>query len=336
MIRVSMLIWSSSMRFFAHIPIYLSIIRYVFNCFIVFPGHIFSLIASSCKINSDIFQSFVRELPTNISMARKLVGGNRDNFDKYKCCPSCFSIYPWKGTSNLQELCTHVEFPDHPQHWNRKVCGEQLMKPIRTPTQNLLCYPRLIYCYKSVVQSLKEFLIRPNFIEKCELWRRRHREGVYTDVYDGRVWKDFLEYQGKPFRSLPFNFGLHLNVDWFQPFKHTQHAEGAIYLTIFNLPREERYLQENTILLGIIPGPKEPTKVINSFLQPFIKELLSLWRGVVMSTAQGLQVLVRAAILCCGCDVPAARKVCGFKSCSAYMGCSKCLAISNSSVWRKS
>ena len=65
--------------------------------------------------------------------------------------------------------------------------------------------------------------------------------------------------------------------------------------------------------------------MINSFLQPFIKELLSLWRGVVMSTAQGLQVLVRAAILCCGCDVPAARKVCGFKSCSAYMGCSKCL-----------
>ena len=171
-----------------------------------FLATFFSLIASSCKINSDIFQSFVRELPTNIYMARKLVGGNRDNFDKYKCCPSCFSIYPWKGTSNLQELCTHVEFSDHPQHWNRKVCGEQLMKPIRNPTQNLLYYPRLIYCYKSVVQSLKEFLLCPNFIEKCELWQRRHREGVYTDVYDGRVWKDFFRISRKtiPLTAIQF------------------------------------------------------------------------------------------------------------------------------------
>lgn len=48
----------------------------------------------------------------------------------------------------------------------------------------------------------------------------------------------------------------------------TQHAEGAIHLTILNLPREERYLQEDTVLLGIILGLKEPTKLINCLL-PF-------------------------------------------------------------------
>ena len=45
--------------------------------------------------------------------------------------------------------------------------------------------------------------------------------------YDGNIWKEF-DYEGKPFLSLPFSFAFHLNVDWFQPFKHTQHA-GAVY-----------------------------------------------------------------------------------------------------------
>lgn len=113
-------------------------------------------------------------------------------------------------------------------------------------------------------------------------------------------------------------------MDWFQPFDHTQHSEGAAYLTVLNLPRKERYLQENTILLGILPGPKESPLNINSFLQPFVNELLKLWQGVVMTTNQGAQMFVRAALLCCACDIPAARKVCGFVGHSALKGCSKC------------
>ena len=84
---------------------------------------------------------------------------------------------------------------------------------------------------------------------------------MYRDVYDGQLWKDFLEPDGEPFLTLPYNYYYYafcLNVDWFQPFKHTTHSEGAAYLTVLNLPRKERYLQENVILLGIIPGPSEP------------------------------------------------------------------------------
>lgn len=133
----------------------------------------------------------------------------------------------------------------------------QLMKSIKTPKQASLFYPRLVYCYKPLLQTLQEFLLRPFFFTKCELWRERSTvDGENHDVYDGNIWKEFLDYEGKPFLSLPFNFAFHLNVDWFQPFKQTQHAEGAVYLTILNLPRQERYLQENVILLGVIPGPK--------------------------------------------------------------------------------
>ena len=112
--------------------------------------------------------------------------------------------------------------------------------------------------------------MRPGFIEKCELWRSYSKEpGKFKDIYDGKIWADFMEYEGKAFLSLPFNYALHLNVDWFQPFQHTQHSEGAVYLTVLNLPREERYHPGNVMVIGIIPGPKEPKLHINTFLQPF-------------------------------------------------------------------
>lgn len=168
--------------------------------------------------------------------------------------------------------------------------------------------------------------MRPGFIEHCELWRNQSKEtGKFRDIYDGKIWSDFLEYDGKPFLSLPFNYGLHLNVDWFQPFDHTQHSEGAVYLTVLNLPRDERYHQENVMVIGVIPGPKEPKLNINSFLQPFVEELLSLWEGVIMKSEKKVDILVRAALLCAGCDIPAARKVGGFVSHNGFRGCSKCL-----------
>lgn len=34
--------------------------------------------------------------------------------------------------------------------------------------------------------------------------------------------------------------------------------------------------------------------------------------------------LVRCAVICCSCDLPAGRKLCGFLSHNAHLGCSKC------------
>lgn len=122
---------------------------------------------------------------------------------------------------------------------------------------------------------------------------------------------------------MPYNFALQLNLDWFQPFTHTQHSEGVIYMSIMNLPRSERF-QEDTILVGVIPGPHEPSKTVNSFLEPMVQDLLRLWEGVIISVQQH-PVLIRAALLCSGCDIPAARKTCGFVGHGACLGCSKCL-----------
>lgn len=62
-----------------------------------------------------------------------------------------------------------------------------------------------------------------------------------------------------------------------------------------------------------------------SYLRPLVDELKQLWDGVVMNSASDTPVIVRAALLCTCCDIPAARKVSGFVGHSAYRACSCCL-----------
>lgn len=57
-----------------------------------------------------------------------------------------------------------------------------------------------------------------------------------------------------------------------------------MYLTILNLPRGTRNKAENVVLVGLILGPHEPQRDINSFLEPLVSDLLQLlWTGVEYS-----------------------------------------------------
>ena len=92
-----------------------------------------------------------------------------------------------------------------------------------------------------------------------------------------------------------------------------------------NLPRKERYLQENIILVGVIPGPKEPSLHVNTYLNPLVEELNKLWNGVILKSHNNNSIVVRAALLCVSADIPASRKACGFVGHNATKACSKCL-----------
>lgn len=70
---------------------------------------------------------------------------------------------------------------------------------------------------------------------------------------------------------------------------------------------------------------KEP-KSLNEFLKPAVDEMKALWKGVrLKSCLSSISLTFRAALLCVSADIPAARKLCGFKGHSAYRGCSRCL-----------
>ena len=113
---------------------------------------------------------------------------------------------------------------------------------------------------------------------------------------------------------------------FFQPYKHIQYSVTVIYITILNLPRAIRSKQENTILVGLIPGSHEPHHDINPSLEPFAEDLLKYWNGVELSVASIITYKKKHS-LCSSmlslCDLPAGKKVCGYVGHNALNGCSK-------------
>lgn len=95
-----------------------------------------------------------------------------------------------------------------------------------------------------------------------------------------------------------------------------------------NLPIHLRYRLENVYLVGIIPGPREPSlHEINHLLRPLVNELLQLWKVGYFLTRTSTRAagrLVRVALIPLICDLPAARKTGGFMGHRAHIFCSFC------------
>lgn len=263
-------------------------------------------------------------------------------FTKYVLCPRCFKTHLFKdswekvGSRQVSKHCSFVPYPNHPHLSKRAPCNTTLLKSVELCSGRKMLYPHKIYCYKSLTSSLQELLLCPGFVEDCNHWRNRSCSNALRDVYDGKIWKRFQHIFGSPFLAAPFSYALMLNIDWFQPYSHTVASVGVIYLAVMNLPRHLRYKRKNMLLIGIIPGPSEPSHNINSFLQPLVAELKDFWHGVTLNVRRGMggseQALVRCALLCVSCDLPAGRKVCGFLSHSAAKGCSKCSKVFSGGV----
>lgn len=125
------------------------------------------------------------------------------SFVQYVACPNCYEVYEYKdcikrcGTKDTSEKCS--------RKIGRRPCGTLLLKSIKLSTGRLSLRPFKTYCYMPIKNSLQELLNRPGFQDACERWRNRKvTEGVMSDIYDGKIWKDYQEYKGEPFLSLPF------------------------------------------------------------------------------------------------------------------------------------
>ena len=108
------------------------------------------------------------------------------------------------------------------------------------------------------------------------------------------------------------NLGLG-NIDWFQPYKHTNYSVGAIYITIMNLPRSVRLRRENVILVFCL-GPGEPKHDINPYIEPLVDELSDLWTGVTLQLTGVTLQLKQLGVLYCVVHV-------------IYMWDEKCVAL---------
>lgn len=283
-----------------------------------------------CSFSSTFLDKLYRKFPSTVYQANNALHLKLDNFKKYVVCPKCFTLYEFSQCiqsvegRNISKKCSKIVQPNHKLAHFRKPCGEILLNNV-TVNGKASLLARKTYCYKSLKESVHRLVKKRGFEELCNNWRNQSSsEDILSDVYNGNIWKDF---NGRKydFFTEQRNFGLMLNVDWFQPFKYSNYSVGAVYLSILNLPREERFKRNNIILVGIIPDCKtEPPT--NTFLEPLVDELQEAWEGFYLYsyTSPSDPVKYRLALLCVGCDIPASRKLCGFLGHSATMGCNKC------------
>ncbi len=263
--------------------------------------------------------------PATLFKARRYIGHDKDDFLKIISCSKCHKLYTYEqavvteGDKTISRTCNHVRFPNHPQQRMREECGNALMKTVVSADgKKSYLYPLKTYCYQPLKTSLQRILKRTD-VREAMLKKPQFNTDGFFDIHDGRLWKEFKDVNGNGYFSDKRNLAGILNIDWFQPFERHEHSLGVIYIAILNLPREIRFKKENILLVGIIPGPKEPDLTVNSYLQPLVNDLLSFWKGENLHEGEKL-ALYRFALLCIASDLPATRKCCGFLSYNAEKG----------------
>ncbi len=185
-------------------------------------------------------------LPRTLNAALSFVGITDNDFVQYVVCPNCtlftsmWIVLPLLvALIKVSKKCSHKMYPNHPQRSWCQECGAVLLKKVRWGRGYRLV-PVKVYPYFPLQRSLQRLASRPGFLNACEHWRTRMTTVPSShpgDIYDGRVWHDFCSPSACNFLAAPFSYLLTLNVDWFQPFTHTQYSVGAMYLSIQNLPR---------------------------------------------------------------------------------------------------
>jgi hypothetical protein len=273
------------------------------------------------------------EFPTSLFLAKKKLGIFQPKL-RMAVCTNCHKLYDSKIVCNNKEdnklaimHCRYEEYPNNPVLSRKNLCNNELSS-LKRNMKNMVAIPRMLYPKPTIKQQLSILYRRSNFEKMLDQsGTRNYDSNIYADIYDGKVWNSF-PFDGSKFFSpetATTNLGLLINLDWFQPFKYTQHSTGAIYASICNLPRAERNKPENIIYLGFLPGPKEADKnQINHYLSPIVDELKELWEGWrVPETYENKDGLdIRVAIIVGSSDIPATRKLFGHGS--AVMKCHRC------------
>jgi len=282
------------------------------------------------EVSNEFLDQIVIAFPGSLYLIRKILHLDRDDFNKFVVCEKCTKLYRYDdclsvvNNQQVPQKCTNTFY----LRGKKNICNSALLTKVTHTNGKVWYYPIKYYCCNSIIDDLEKLLLRNNFAASCELWRERHMEdGMLADVYDGKLWKEFQTVNGIDFLKNRRNYGFMLNFDFFQPMKHRKdYSVGVFYLALLNLPRVERFKWKNVIVIGIVPSFDREPKNLNEFLEPAVCELKALWKGVKLkSNLSRFPLTFRAAVMATSSDIPASRKLCGLKSHSAILGCSRCL-----------
>lgn len=247
-------------------------------------------------------------------------------YKSYICCPKCFCTY--NAEEPYPDHCTHQNFPDD------EPCGRRLRRKRRRGDIEI-DVPTREYLQQEIDHYLARLYAIPRLESLLDQDLLHQQKEEMSDIWDASALREFLGPDGKSFHKGPGNEGrlvFSLNMDGFNPLTNKQagkkNSTGGIYMVCLNLPPSLRYNVENMLLVGVIPGPREPSlDQINHLLRPLVDDLLRLWHHGVYLSSTALHHSgrrVRIAVIPLVCDLPAARQMAGFGSFSSTNFCSEC------------
>lgn len=282
-----------------------------------------SFIAGICK-----------DIPKDIRTAQKSLQLNPPSSVVYAACPNpkCSKIYSPSSMNTYPETCNpHISDVDG-------VCHEKLTRPASDGQGLRPIRPYTYFDVKARITEMAAWEPSASKLYKGDF-------GDFTgdqmhDILQGRLAREFPgPIQGPGGTTYFFDtpeeesrYLLTLSVDWMNPYGKKaagiSASVGVISLACINLPMSIRYKPENLILVGIIPGPHEPSlESVNHFLMPLVNDLLQLWNpGLTLPSRHGSSTnrVIRAAVLAFVADLPASRKIAGNAGHSADAFCSLC------------
>ena len=300
----------------------------------VFPGctthtqlsFVSRLMNLKCEYNipQSVFNGFVQlydevlppdhKIPTSYYQAQKLVRNLGLPVERMDMCPNGCMLY-WKHDVNEEycKFCGHARF-------------ENTSDGSKGSPQKVMFYfpltPRLQRLYASDVTA------------GDMTWHSNHvsEEGIMCHPSDGEAWKRLNE-RHPDFASEARNIRLGLCTDGFAPFSKwgKNYSCWPVIVTPYNLPPNMCMKTEYMFLTVIVPGPKNPKKLIDVCLQPLIDELMQLWEfgATTYDVSRNENFVMRAALLWTISDFPAYAMLSGWST-AGELACPICMENTNS------
>lgn len=277
------------------------------------------------------------KIPEKIVTARKHMG-IYPVYTTYAVCPSrtCSQLYPGeeikKGVLRYPARCKGNRFSlsDTP-------CKARLTKAAKHNGEAIRV-PKKTFQVQSLDSFVANMLMRKGMqsilFEGMKRFERAGTTSELSDITDSPYIRNLPAADGTPFMSTTtgdLRLAWILSIDWFCPFSKSvgKHASvGSVVLSCANLPPDLRNKPENQLVIGVIPGPFEPTaEEMNNYLAPIVDMLLKSWThgtyyGRTPESAGGL--LSRSILAILVADLLAAKKCAGFAPHNANSFCSIC------------
>ncbi|XP_074577237.1 uncharacterized protein LOC141833653 [Curcuma longa] len=277
------------------------------------------------NVSENCFNDFVQvmgealprdhNMPTDYYSMKKLVKDLGLPVERIDACRDGCMIY-W-GEDQDADVC--------------KFCNQARYKRSNKPQQRRKAYSQLFYL--PLTPRLQRLYASEATAEHMT-WHANHQteDDLMCHPSDAEAWKNF-DRTYPEFATEIRNIRLGLCADGFAPFGKSgrNYSCWPVILTPYNLPPGMCMKTPYMFLTLVVPGPQNPKKLIDVYMQPLIAELKQLWNdGFPTYDIHTNQTFVmKAALLWTINDFPAYGMLSGWST-AGILGCPICMERSKS------